>query len=85
MSARRLSLLVKHLPLESATLRELSDGEPPFSRLEGLIADVWALWAKKDHPKRLAIESKAKQRAKNARVIELRTKFEKRKRTYGLE
>lgn len=77
-------MLVKHLPRDAAVVRALSDGQPPFSRLEHLVADVWALWAKKDHPVRAEMEEKARTAAKRARVIELRAKFEKRKRTYGL-
>lgn len=85
MSLRRVGVLVKHLPLDSALVRALSGGEAPMNRLENLVADVWALWAKKDHPKRAKLEAAAKLRAKEARVIELRSKFEERKRKNGLK
>lgn len=62
----------------------MNDGQAPFTRLEHLVADVWALWARKDHPKRAEMEAKAQAAAKQARVVELRAKFEKRKRIYGL-
>lgn len=84
LSARRLAVLVRHLPAEAAVVRALNGGQPPLSRLEHFIADLWALFAKKDHPVRAEIEAKAKAAAKQARVVELRTKFENRKRTYGL-
>ena len=77
-------MLIKHLPRESALVRALSQGEPPFSRLEHLVADVWALWARKDHPVRAEIEEQRRRAEKLARVVELRTKFEQRKRIYGL-
>lgn len=42
------------------------------------------MWAKQDHPRRAEIEAKARTAAKQARVVELKTKFEKRKRIYGM-
>jgi hypothetical protein len=84
LSARRLGVLVKHLPADSAVVQALTDGQRPFSRLENLVADVWVLWAKQDHPVRAEMQAKAYMAAKQARVVELRAKFEKRKRTYGL-
>jgi hypothetical protein len=53
-------------------------------RTEHLIADLWTCGRSKDHPVRAEMEAKARTAAKLARVIELRTVFEKRKRTYGL-
>jgi hypothetical protein len=84
LSVRRLGVLVKHLPRNSAVVRALNGGQLPLSRLEHFLADLWALWAKKDHPVRAEMEAKAHAVAKEARVVELRAKFEKRKRTYGL-
>lgn len=84
LSIRRLGVLVRQLPSESALSRSLNDNEPPWRRTDHLIADLWALWAKEDHPKRAAMEANARNAEKLARVIKLRTKFEKRKRTYGL-
>ena len=77
-------MLVRQLPAESALVRALNDGQPPLSRLEHFTADLWALWAKQDHPVRVEMEAKARHAAKQARVIELKAVFEKRKRTYGL-
>jgi len=45
---------------------------------------VWALWARKDHPVRAEIEEQRRRAEKLARVVELKTKFEQRKRIYGL-
>lgn len=85
LSARRLGVLIRQLPAESATTRALNDGRTPWSNGDHLTADLWALWAKKDHPTRAEAAAKAKHAAKSTRVIELRAKFEKRKHAYGLE
>lgn len=73
-------MLVEQLPAESATSLALNDGQPPLSRLESYVADLWALWAQKDHPGRAELEAIARNIAK----LELRIKFQNRKRTYGL-
>jgi len=72
-------------------VRSVNGGEPPWDRTNNLLADLWALWANsgrkppfKDHPVRAEKDAAAKAAAKKARVIELRAKFEKRKRSYGL-
>jgi hypothetical protein len=79
-----VGVLIRHLPAGCALVRALNGGDVPFTRLEHLTADVWALWAKQDHPVRAEMEAKARTAAKLARVIQLRTKFEQRKRAYGL-
>jgi len=92
LSARRLGVLIKHLPAEAALVRALNGGQPPLSRTEHLLSDVWVVLVNilnpksrvKDHPVRAQIEAKAHTAAKEARVIELRAKFEQRKRRYGL-
>lgn len=72
-------------------MRALNDGRPHWTVTDHLVADLWSLWSKhllgvaQDHPKRAEMEAKARTAAKLARVVQLRTKFEKRKRTYGLE
>ncbi|MGA5467177.1 hypothetical protein [Mycobacterium sp. NPDC050041] len=71
--------------MESATVRALNGGQAPWSNLEHRVADLWALWAKKDHPVRAEIQAKARTAKKQARVEKLRTVFQKKKRTYGLE
>lgn len=85
ISPRRLWVLVRQLPAESATSRALNGGQPPLSRTEHFLADLWAIWAKQDHPVRAEMEAEARNTAKLARVIELKSKFKNRKRTYGLE
>lgn len=75
---------MRQLPAESALSRALNGGELPWNRLEHLTADVWALWAKQDHPVRAEMEAQARSAAKLARVIELKTVFNKRKRRYGI-
>jgi hypothetical protein len=92
LSARRLGVLVRQLPVESALVRALNDGRQPWQVTDHLIADLWALTLKVhsgdrpagDHPVRAEMEAKARTSAKLAKVIELRTVFENRKRTYGL-
>ncbi len=62
----------------------MNDGQPPLSRLEHFIADLWSLLANKEHPVRAAIELQARNRKKRARVVELREKYRKLKRKYGI-
>lgn len=85
LSARLLGVYVRGLSVDSALVRTLNGNEPPWSRNEHLIADLWAWWAKQDHPARVEMEAKAHRTQKLARVIELKARFENRKRAYGLE
>lgn len=85
-------MLVRQLSVKSSLVRALNDGQPPLSRLEHILADLWAITAKAhfgdkagDHPVRAEMEAKARTNAKLARVTQLRTTFQNRKRTYGLE
>lgn len=84
MSVRRLRVLVRQLPAESALVRALNDGHAPWSNTDHRIADLWSLWANKEHPLRAEMEAKARTAAKLVRVNELRAVYETRKRTYGL-
>lgn len=93
LTARRLGVLIRQLPVESALVRALNDGRVPWGNLEHLIADHWALTLQinsgerarfRDHPVRAEIQQKAHAEAKRARVIDLKAKFEKRKQRYGL-
>lgn len=76
---------MRQLSADSATSRALNGDAPPWSRLEHLAADLWSLWAKQEHPDRAEMVAKVLAEKKLARVIELKTTFKKRKRTYGLE
>lgn len=94
ISPRRVGVLVKQLPPESALSRALNDGQIPWGNLEHLIADHWALtreihWGRKghkpvDHPTRVAREAKARASAKRSRLARLRSTFQNNKRKYGL-
>lgn len=94
LSARRLGVLVRQLPVESALVRVLNGGRTPWGDTEHLIADLWALTLQahsgdrnssiRDHPVRAEMESKVRNEAKLARVIELKALFEKRRHAYGL-
>lgn len=91
LSARLLGVYVRQLSAKSGLVRALNGGRPPWSVTDHLIADLWALEAKAhfgdkvgDHPMRAEMEAMARTNAKLAKVIELRTVFQNRKRTYGL-
>lgn len=84
LSVRKLIVLVRQLSVESALVRALNDGRPPWTTTDHLIADLWSLWAKQDHPQRDEIEAKARMDAKLARLAELRARNEKRKRHNGI-
>lgn len=84
LSVRRLGLLIRHLPADSALVLAMNGGRPQWSLGDHLTADLWALQARKDHPRRVAMEEKARTAMKQARVLKLRTVYENKKRTYGL-
>lgn len=84
LSARRLGVLVRQLPAESALSRALNGGQPPWTTTDHRIADLWSLWAKKEHPLRAEMVAKARREKKLAKVIKLRAVYETKKRTYGL-
>lgn len=44
----------------------MNGGQAPLSRMEHLVADIWSLMTKQDHPVRAAITAKAR----NARKVE---------------
>ena len=71
LSPRLLGVLVRQLPIESALVRALNGGETPWNRIEHLTADVWALWAKQDNPRRVAAETQARIAVKQAKVIRM--------------
>lgn len=85
LSARLLGVYVRQLSSKSSLVRALNDGQPQWDTTDHLVADLWALWAKKDHPVRAEAEAKKRTSVKMARVVELKSVYEKRKRTYGLE
>jgi hypothetical protein len=92
LSARRLIVAIQQLPNESATSRALNDGCIPWGNEANLLADLWALKANEgrekgqlvDHPTRAQKVAKARTAVKRAEVVELRARFEKRKKAYGL-
>jgi hypothetical protein len=66
-------------------VRALNKGRPHWTQTDHLLADLWSVWTKQDHPVRAEMEAKARADAKRARVVELRSTFQKRKHAYGLE
>lgn len=75
LSARRLGVLVRNLSLKSSLVRARNGGVPPWTRLEHLVADLWALWAKQDHPKRAEMEAKARNARKLEKHNRMRAKY----------
>lgn len=82
-------MLIRYLPHDSALVTALNDGQPAWSSVEHLLADVWALLLKAnsdpkktpdkvDHPLRAAMTAKANA-AKKAQLKEL---FLARKNAY---
>ncbi len=68
---RRLGVLIRHLPRDSALVTALNDGQPMWGSTEHLLADLWALLVKVnsdpaktpdnlDHPARQEMTAKAK-------------------------
>ena len=83
-------MLVHHLPRESALVTALNDGQPMWSSVEHLLADLWALLARVhsdpdktpddlDHPARAEMAARAMAAAK----AKLKAMFVARKRAYG--
>jgi hypothetical protein len=73
LSARRLGVLVKHLPRDSALVRALSGGQPPLSRLEHfLVARVGAVGEEGSSGARRDGSQKARTSPQAGAVVELR-------------
>jgi len=92
LSSRRLSVLIRHLPHDSALVTAINDGQPVWSSVEHLLADLWALLLransdpkktsdKVDHPVRAAMTAKAVAATKQ----QLKQKFLARKNAYAQE
>lgn len=91
LSARKLGVLIRHLPADSALVRALCDGRPPWSTTDTLLADLWALTARAnseegslpddfDHPLRAEMTAKAKlQRKRELKVFYLHRKAARRR------
>lgn len=86
-------MLIRGLSADSGLARALNGGRRPWGNVEHLLADHWALTLRvhsgkgarfQDHPTRAEMEAQAHVSAKQARVVELKTTFQRRKRTYGL-
>lgn len=92
LSPRRLGVLVRELSADSSLSRAQNDGQPPWSMRDHLLADLWIVLVKIltgnkkdfDHPRRVAMEAKRQAAARQARTSRLRSRFERRKKTYGL-
>lgn len=75
LSVRKLAVLVRQLPADSALSRALNGGEPPMTRSEHFLADLWSLWAKQDHPVRAAIVKKARDAKKAMKHRRMQAKY----------
>lgn len=49
LGLRRLAVLVRHLPSDSATVTAVT-GEEGWTRDQVLLTDLWSAWAGKEHP-----------------------------------
>jgi hypothetical protein len=90
LSARRLGVLIRHLPVDSALVSAINDGGQPWTRVENLLADLWALLVKVhgdpaktpedvDHPARAEMAAAALAAAKKV----LKAAFTKRRDAYA--
>lgn len=87
LSARRLIILIRHLPADSALARALNDNQTPWSTTDHLLADLWILILQvftksrhTDHPVRIEQQAKARAAAQLAKVAGLRSLYQQRKR-----
>ncbi len=90
LSIRRLGVLVRQLPVRSRLVTALNDGQPKWTTVEHLLADIWAVLVKLlgdpkkvpeniDHPVRAEMKARAIALAKEA----LKAMFLKRKSGYA--
>lgn len=84
-----MGVLVRHLPVNSALAIALNDGQPPWTRIHDLLADLWVVLVRAnsekdslpedfDHPFRAEMTARAKTEHKRA----LKQEFERRKAAY---
>jgi hypothetical protein len=82
-------VLIRHLPHDSALVTAINDGQPVWSSVEHLLADLWALLLRAnsdpkktpgnaDHPVRAAMTAKTVAATKR----QLKQRFLARKNTY---
>ena len=90
LSLSHVAALVRRLPAGSELVSVLHDGQPPLSRIEDLLCDLWVVLVQAnsekgslpddfDHPVRARIRAKAKA----AHVKALREKFRQRQAAYA--
>lgn len=83
-------MLIRHLPHDSSVVTAINDGQPVWSSVEHLLADLWALLLKAnsdpkkmtdnvDHPVRSAMTAKAVA----AKKKQLKQRFLARKTAYA--
>lgn len=85
---RRLTVLIRHLPPESALVRALNNGKPGWTLTDHLVADLWVQTVKasakdpkkvKDHPVRAEMVARHKSAASAPRLAQLKAEYEARK------
>lgn len=54
----------------------MNGGQAPLSRMEHLVADIWSLMTKQDHPVRAAIAAKARNARKVEKLKKMRAKYQ---------
>lgn len=91
LTLRRLAALIRHLPEDSALAIASNGGEKPWSLLELLVSDVWAVEAKRTfrkppdaHPWRADRDKKIDNRRQQSRAAKLaRAQQRNRRRVAG--
>jgi hypothetical protein len=80
LTLRRLSVLIRHLPDDSATAVAIN-GEPGWTRGEVLLADLWSAFTGKEHPAlgRARKSSKAKSASWITRIATARARLARRR------
>jgi predicted transcriptional regulator len=97
LSPRRLGVLIRYLPVDSALVAALNDGKPGWALTDHLLADLWALTVRTnsekgslpedfDHPARAEVTARERLKSKLAlKEVYLKRKRERRKPAAGGE
>ena len=89
LSARKLLILVRGLSPQSGLVRALNAGSPVFTLTDHLLADLWVMTVRAnsknpakvgDHPVRAKMIARQNADARAARLVELKSGYEARKR-----
>ncbi len=91
LSGRRLRILLRHMPYDSALVRKMNGGRPGWGLTDHLLADLWRVIIQvnsqdpakvDDHPVRAEMITQAALREKNERLGALKSRFRRLKSRY---